>query len=183
MRRSRQKKLRRGLAWAALGVIGADLAVYALLARPLRRSLAEQRQEFAAARREIRQEEERVAFLENALAALPASDDELRKFLSEHVAPRRRAFSRAASLLEKLSAQSGVTLASVDYHPPEGGGQPWLEPLGLNAAVAGSFPKLVDFTHALETAPELVVLRGFSWEATDNGDVALKLSADMYVTP
>lgn len=183
MRKSRQRKVLRTLEIAAIGVAVVDLVLYFALVRPLADAARSERSEFAVTGQRIRNEEARVEFLRTSLATMPATDEEMKQFLSQYVPPRRRAFSRAAGLLQKLAEQSGVQLSSVGYHPPDAALKQPLERLGIQVDVEGPFSKLLAFTHALETGSDLIVLRGFSFEPGDGGVLGLKLAADLYMTP
>jgi hypothetical protein len=61
-------------------------------------------------------------------------------------------------------------------------GEP-LERLGIEVDVQGSFPSLLGFAHAVETSSDFLVLRGFSLETGDGETLALRMAADLYVTP
>jgi hypothetical protein len=49
--------------------------------------------------------------------------------------------------------------------------------------VEGTFPALLKFAHALETATDLVVIDNFNLVAGDSNTLELRLAAGLYLTP
>jgi hypothetical protein len=59
-----------------------------------------------------------------------------------------------------------------------------MQRLGLVIIVAGPFPGLLKFAHALETASDFIVIRSFNIAAAgDTHDLEMRLTADLYLTP
>ena len=59
-----------------------------------------------------------------------------------------------------------------------------LERLSLDINVQGSYPGLLEFSHALETANDFILVREFIFTpGEENGALGLRLGADLYVTP
>lgn len=182
MARIRRKKLERVIEVVALSLAGLDLVVYLAVARPLSSAVASKQQAFSASRRSIRMSEVRLAKLSQSLAGLPSTDEDIKQFLSEHVPPRRRGFSRAAGLVRQITQDSGVQLTGVSYRLETERKEP-LQRLAVQVNVRGPFQNLLHFTHALETAKDFVLVRGLILQPGETGGLALRLVADLYVTP
>jgi Tfp pilus assembly protein PilO len=182
MARIRRKKLERVIEVVALSLAGLDLVVYLGVARPLSSAVASKQQAFSASRRSIRMSEVRSAKLSQSLAELPSTDEDIKQFLSEHVPPRRRGFSRAAGLVRQITQDSGVQLTGVSYRLETERKEP-LQRLAVQVNVRGPFQNLLHFTHALETAKDFVLVRGLILQPGETGGLALRLVADLYVTP
>jgi Tfp pilus assembly protein PilO len=139
-------------------------------------------QNFSVVSRRFLEAKERVALLERFHANLPVGKQQVGLFESQFVPPRRRGFSRAEGLIRGLTRQSGVELSNLSYRLDSSRDEP-LKRLGIEVSVEGPFSSLLNFTHALETAGDFVVLRDFAFEALAGGVVGLRLGADLYLTP
>lgn len=166
----------------ALGMVLVDVALYVAAFRPLDRLIAAEQQRHKVARLRFHEGLRRLTRLEQARAALPTADEQVKVFLRDHVPQRRRGFSRAARLVRQLTEESGVQLSSVAYRLDSTRDEP-LQRMGIEVSVEGPFRGLLDFTHGLETASDLVVIRSFTFEPTEGGTVALRLGADLYLEP
>jgi Tfp pilus assembly protein PilO len=182
MLKLRRKTLYRILEAAALGVAALDLVMYLGVSRPLAIAVEDQQESFAAARLQVKQTQARIAQFQKELTALPRTRQELDQFLQDHVPQRRKAYSRAAGLVHKLTQDNGIQLTRVAYRPEGRPGEP-LEQLGISVTVQGPFEGLQRFTHDLETAPDLVIVRGIIFQPGETGGLALRLLADLYVNP
>ncbi len=181
MRKSRRKRFIRISEGVALGLVFLDLMLWVALVRPYEEKAAREQQRFETARRQLQEQKARVAQLEKIQTT--GTDSELSDFLRQHVPPRRRSFSRAARLVRRLAQESGVELSSgVNYRLSPTKDEP-LERLGVEVSVQGPFPSLMNFAHALETTSDFILVRSFSFEVGDGGALALRLAADLYVTP
>lgn len=163
-------------------LVALDALAYFALMRPARRLAAQEQQRFATVRLQWLQEKTRLAYFEKRDAALPAEDRQLRGFLQRHVPERRQGFSRAAILINKLTQQSGVELAGISYSLDKSKEQP-LEHLGLKIELLGNFSGLLRFEHALETASDFIVVRGFKFAGSQDGSLGLHVDADLYLMP
>ena len=119
--------------------------------------------------------------LEKFREALPGADKRIAEF-EDYTPSRRRGFSRAAHLIRQVSEDSGVQLNSVAYRLDTTHKEP-LERLGLDISVNGSFSNLLKFAHGMETAKDFIVIQQFSFEPGDENSLALRLGADLYLTP
>jgi Tfp pilus assembly protein PilO len=144
--------------------------------------VSSEEQQFSALRRRIYEEEVRIERLKKFREALPEVDKRLAALKHDYAPPRRQGYSQAHKLVEAATEQSGTQLTSVAYKLDNNVSAP-LQRLGLVIVVSGSFPALLKFTHALETASDLIVLRSFSIASGETEALELRLGADLYLTP
>ena len=182
MGKLRRKTLNRILEAAALGLAALDLVVFLGVSRPLAIAVEDEHQAFTATRLQVKQTQTGIAKFQKELDALPKTRHELDQFLQDHVPPRRKAYSRAAGLVNKFTQDAGIELNRVAYRP-EGRPTEPLEQLGISVTVQGPFEGLQRFTQALETAPDLLIVRGAIFQPGETGGLALRLLADLYVNP
>jgi Tfp pilus assembly protein PilO len=182
MAKLRRKTIHRILEAAALGLAALDLVVYLGVSHPLAIAVRNKQETFAATRLQVKQTQTRIAQFQKELAALPLTRQELDQFLQDHVPRRRKAYSRAAGLVHKFTQDASIELTHVAYRP-EGRPTEPLEQLGISVTVQGPFEGLQRFTHALETAPDLLIVRGVVFQPGETGGLALRLLADLYVNP
>ena len=180
MRLSQSRLAARILERVAVALVLLALAVWLVVVRPFEDKLLAEQQVYRNARQQKLAAEARVARLEKI--QVTDADGELKGFVSEHMPPRRRSFSKAADLVRRLTQESGVQLTGVSYRLGEVKGEP-LQRLGIEISVQGPFPNLLGFAHAVETSPDFLVLRGFSLETGDGGTLDLRMAADLYLTP
>jgi Tfp pilus assembly protein PilO len=180
MRLSQSRLAARVLERVAIALVLLALGVWLMAVRPLEDKLLAEQQAFRAARQQKLAAEARVGRLEKI--RVTDADTELKGFVSEHMPPRRRSFSKAADLVRRLAEESGVQLSGVSYRLGEVKGEP-LQRLGIEVSVQGPFPNLLGFAHAVETSSDFLVLRDFSLETGDGETLALRMAADLYVTP
>lgn len=182
MRQHRRKVLIRITERVAVGLILLDAALYWGLVCPLQKKVVAEQQRFAEVRRQVLAEQAEAARLEKLQAALPMAGDQVKRFLREHVPPRRQVFSRAARLVRRLTADSGVQLAGVAYHLDSNREEP-LGRLRIEADVQGPFASLMNFAHAMETASDFILIRDFAFEPGEGGAMVLRVTADLYLVP
>jgi len=180
MRLSQSRLAARVLERGAIALVLLALSVWLVAVRPFEDKLLAEQQTFRTARQQKLAAEARVARLEKI--RVTDADAELKGFVGEHMPPRRISFSKAADLIRRLTEESGVQLSGVSYRLGEVKGEP-LQRLGIEASVQGPFPNLLGFAHAVETSSDFLVLRGFSLETEDGETLALRIAADLYVTP
>jgi Tfp pilus assembly protein PilO len=182
MRKNRRKILIRMIERVAVTVVLMDALLYFAAVRPLRRLVEVEQQTRDLAQIRLREERSRVERLKEFQAALPGTDGEIKLFVREHVPSRRRAFSRAAQLVRRLTEHSGLQLGSVSYRLSPHGSDP-LERLGIEVTLEGPFPGLLSFAHALETGNDFILVHDFAFQPGENGNLALRLMADLYIEP
>lgn len=182
MRKVRRKALVQALEKVALGLVLLDVSVYFAVSRPLGNLLSSEQSRYNVVRERVQNLRLKVARLEGSQASLPEAKDQIKVFERKYVPPRRRGFSRAARLIRQLTDQSGIELSNVAYKLDSNQDDP-LRRLGIEVSVAGPFPSLMNFTHALETASDFIVVRDFTFEHAEGNVVELRLEADLYLTP
>lgn len=182
MGKSRRKTLIRMVEGVAVGLVLLDAALYFALVRPLRSMRTAEEVRYSATRERVRELKLRAARLEKFQTGVPETEEQLSAFMRSHIPPRRQGFSRAARLVRRLTEQAGVELSGVAYKLDSAADDP-LERLGIEVEVAGPFSSLLNFSHALETASDFMVVREFAFEPAEGGGVALRLGADLYLTP
>ena len=166
----------------ALVLLALDVVAFFAVSRPLARLETMAWNRLTEVRRRALETQTRVSQLERFQAKLPTAREQLAAFEHDHVPPRRQAFSRVARLVRKLSEQSGLEHAEIAYRLEASGKEP-LERLGVELNVEGNFANLLKFTHALETASDMIVLRDFTFGPGESGQIGLRLTADMYLSP
>jgi hypothetical protein len=159
-----------------------DVLLYFWMFRSTQALVSSEQQQFASLRRRIFDAEIRIERLKEFLGALPEAGERLSSFERDHTPPRRQGYSRASDLVRRVAQQSGTQLVSVAYKLDNKAPGP-LQRLGSLINVEGSFPALLKFAHGLETANELIVIRGFNIVVGDNGVLELRLATDLYLTP
>jgi Tfp pilus assembly protein PilO len=159
-----------------------DVLVYFGVFRYTQALVSSEQQQFTALRRRIYEGEVRIERLKKFREALPEASKRLAALERDHTAPRRQGFSQAAKLVRGVTEQSGTQLSRVAYKLDNSASEP-LQRLGLVIVVAGPFPALLKFAHALETASDFIVIRSFNIAASDTHALELRLSADLYLTP
>lgn len=182
MRRQRRKFLIQVAKRVALALALADVALYFGMVRPLDRLAVGEWQRLNLVRSRVQEMQARVARLEKIQDALPGAKDELKGFLRSHVPSRRQGFSRAFRLVQRLTDQSGVQLADIPRYRLDSAENEPFQRLGIEIIVEGPFASLLKFEHALETASDLILVRGFSLESGENRLLRLHLTADLYLS-
>lgn len=179
----RRKFLLKILERVAVGLVLLDLVLFFAVLQPLQKMSTSEWRLMTATRQRVQQLENRVAKLERYQKELPGALKQIQAFQHDHVPPRRRGFSRAARLVRRLSEESGIQLAGVAYKLNPRKDDP-LSRLGIEVNVAGPYANLLKFSHALETASDLILLREFTFNPVqEGGGLELRLTADLYLMP
>jgi Tfp pilus assembly protein PilO len=182
LQRTLRQTVTRALEIAGASLILLDVLLYFAMFRPVHAKVSLEQQRFATLRRSIFDGEIRIEQLKEFLAELPGAGERLSSFEQDHVPPRRQGFSEAAKLLRNATGQSATQLTYVGYKLDNAASGP-LQRLGLVVNVAGAFPALLKFSHALETANVFVVLRSFTIAPGERGAMAMRVTADLYLKP
>jgi Tfp pilus assembly protein PilO len=180
MGRSRRKTVIRILEGVAVGLVLLDVVLYFALVRPLRSMRSAEQARYSATRERVREQTLRAARLERFRTTVPETEDQLSAFMRRHIPLRRQGFSRAARLVRRLTEQAGVQLSGMAYKLGSSADDP-LERLGIEVEVEGPFPSLLNFSHAVETASDFIVVREFAFEPAEGQSLALRLGADLYL--
>jgi Tfp pilus assembly protein PilO len=159
-----------------------DVLLYFGMFRSTQALVSSEQQQFAAARRRVYDAEIRIERLKKFREALPEAGKRLAALERDHTPPRRQGFSQAAKLLRGATEHSGMQLTSVAYKLDNSATGP-MQRLGLVIIVAGPFPALLKFAHALETASDLIVIRSFNIAEGETQALVFRLAADLYLTP
>jgi Tfp pilus assembly protein PilO len=182
MPKSHRKVVVRIIERAAVLLVLLDVVLFFALLRPLERRETAGWNRLSEVQRNVQAVQTRVLRLEKFRANLPTAAEQLAAFEQEHIPSRRQGFSRAARLVRRLSEQANLDLAGVAYRLDTSHKAPF-ERLGVELNVEGNFPDLLKFTHALETASDLIVLRDFTFGPGESGRVGMRLTADLYLSP
>ncbi len=182
MSQVRRKALIRIAERVAVGLVLLDLALYFAVVLPLDHLATEEWRRLNSARHHVQEMQAAVNRMEKTRAALPETNEQLGSFLRNHIPSRRQGFSRAFRLVQQLTDKSGVQLADLNYRLEPHEGEP-LGRLGMEVGVAGPFKSLLKFVHALETAKEFALVRGFTFTAVEGGGLELHMSAELYISP
>ena len=182
MAKSHRKVLVRIIVRAALVLVALDVVAFLAVSRPLARLETTVWNRLTEVRRRALETQTRVSHLESFRAKLPTAREQLAAFEHDHVPPRRQGFSRVARLVRRLSEQSSLDLYGISYRLDGSGKEP-LERLGVELNVEGNFADLLKFTHAMETASDMIVLRDFTFSPGEFGQIGMRLTADMYLSP
>jgi len=182
LRRTRRQTVIRAFEIGGVSLVLLDVLLYFVMFRPVQALASSAQQQFATLRRRIFDGEIRIERLKEFLGALPEAGERLASFKRDHAPPRRQGFSQAAKLVRGATEQSETQLTSVAYKLDNSAAGP-LQRLGLLIKVEGSFPALLKFAHALETAGDFIVIRSFIITSGEGGELGLRLTADLYLTP
>lgn len=182
MRKSRRQIINRIIEAAGIGLVALDIVVYFAVYRPLGIRLEAEERRHSELRQAIRNQNVRVDRLKKYEAALPQAGKGLGDFMANRIPPRREAFSTAAHLIHKTADAAGVKLSGSAYRLNLEHKDP-LEQLEITINAQGSYPGLLKFSHGLETANDFLLVREFTFAPGDKGDLGLRLSVDLYITP
>ncbi|HET7841358.1 MAG TPA: GspMb/PilO family protein [Terriglobia bacterium] len=182
MSKSKRQALIRTMEKVAVAIFAVDVLAYGILvfglgkrieiASRLRDDLLGQHQRMGR----------RVMRLKQFQASLPDATKELAKFKEDRVPSRRQGYSTAARTIREIAQHSGVEVTAVSYKLDSGPRAP-LQRLGLTVNAEGLYPSLVHFARALETSKDFIVVREFNFQQGEGGSLALRMTADMYLTP
>jgi len=165
-----------------MGLVALDIVVFFAAYRPLGIRLEAEERHHSELRQTVRNQKVRVDLLKKYEAALPQAGKGLGDFMTNRIPPRREAFSTAAHLIHKAADAAGVKLSGSAYRLNVEHKDP-LEQLEITMNAQGSYPGLLKFSHALETANDFLLVREFNFAPGEKGDLALRLSVDLYLTP
>jgi Tfp pilus assembly protein PilO len=166
-----------------VGLIALALLVFFAIYRPLGNKVDMAERSHGELRLTVRNQQVRVDLLKKYESALPQAGKGLEDFTSNRTPSRREAYSTAAHLIHKVADASGVKVSSIAYHLELGHTDP-LERLQLDINLQGPYSSLLKFSHALETAHDFILVREFNLTpGGENQSLALRLDADLYLTP
>ena len=182
MRKSQRQLVNRILEATGLGMVALALLVFFVIYRPLGNKIAATERRHSELRQKIRDQQVRVEVLRRFQEALPQTSKSLENFLTERIPPRREAYSITDHLIHKGADAANVKVLAMSFRLDPQRKDP-LERLGFEINVQGPYSGLLKFSHALETAKDIILVRDFSIAPGDSGTLNLRLSADLYITP
>jgi len=180
--KNRRHTVNRAFEITGASLVLLEVVLYFGMFRPTQAMVSSEQKQYAALRRSILDDGGRIEQLNKFRASLPEASQKLASLERDHTPPRRQAFSKAKALVQRAAEQSGAQLVSVAYKLDNNTSGP-LQGLGLAINVAGPFPALLKFAHALETASDLLLLQSFTLGVGDNGTLELRLIEELYLTP
>jgi Tfp pilus assembly protein PilO len=184
VKKSRRQIINRIFEATGIGLVVIDLAVFFALYQPLGSKVNLAEREHQALRQTVRNQQVRVEALTKYQDAFPLVGKGLTDFTTNRTPSRREAYSTAAHLVHKIAEAAGVKVASMGYRLDTTQHNDPLQTLELDINLEGSYPGLLKFSHALETANDFILVREFNFSpGGDNQTLGLRLGADLYVTP
>jgi len=180
----RRKKLIRIVERVAVGLLLLDALLYFIVIQPTRSMTQQQFERSNEARLRIQKEEKQLKRLEWYKESVPMTEKEVASFLADQVQSKRKSFTRATRLVRELADQSGLDISGgISYRMDVTRDEP-LDRMNITVLVKGPFNSLMNFAHGLETtSDDFFVIHDFNFDSsTEGAKLALKLSADLYLT-
>jgi Tfp pilus assembly protein PilO len=162
--------------------VAVALAVFFAVYRPLGNKIVEAERRHAQLRQTIRDQEVRVEILKKFQTATPLVGKGIEDFMANRIPARREAYSVTDHLIHKVGEASNVKIMGIAFRLDPDRKEP-LNRLGLEITAQGNYPSLLKFSHSLETADDIILIREFLLAPGDPGTVNLRLDADVYLTP
>jgi Tfp pilus assembly protein PilO len=182
MRKTRRQIINRIAEGIALGAVVLSLVTFFAIYRPLGNEVAAAERHHSGLRQRIRDQQVRVELLKKYQEDLPHAGEGVQEFLANRIPPRREAYSITDHLIHKGADAASVKVTGMIFRLETEHKAP-LQRLGFEINVQGPYPGLLKFSHALETASNIVLVRDFTLSPVDNGMLNLRLIADLYLTP
>jgi Tfp pilus assembly protein PilO len=181
MSTSKRKALIRTIERVAVTLFVVDVLAYGALVLGLGNRIQAANRLQADLFKQHQQMGKRVTRLRRFRAILPDAKKELEKFEEDRVPTRRQGYSRAARAIREIAQHSGIEVSSVSYKLGSEQKTP-LERLGITVTAQGLYPGLVQFARSLETAEDFIVVREFNFKQGEGGALALRMTADLYLS-
>jgi hypothetical protein len=184
MSMERRKRVIRIVERTALGIMLLDALLYFVVIQPTRSMTQQTFERSNQVRLRVLNEETQLKRLEWYKESVPMTEKEVESFLSDQVQSKRKSFTRATRLVRDLADQSGLDFSGgISYRMDAARDEP-LDRMNITVLVKGPFNSLMNFAHGLETtSDDFFVIHDFSFDYAEGGKLALKLSADLYLTP
>ncbi|HXZ40751.1 MAG TPA: type 4a pilus biogenesis protein PilO [Terriglobales bacterium] len=163
------------IALAAMTLV--DVAAVVMYFSPLIGSASSRQAQLQQLWQELQQKTHEVAPLRGLDKKIPAAQQQISKFYQTRFPA---AASAMAENIDKLAAQSGVTIASVKYDEkdPEMLG---LQRVQIDADLAGDYLQLVRFINSLERDPMFFLVDGVQLGGEQGGVVRLQMKVETYL--
>jgi Tfp pilus assembly protein PilO len=184
VKKSRRQIINRIFELLAIVLLALSAGAYFGIYRPLGSKVDAAEREQVSLLQTVRNQRVRLELLKKYQAALPGSGKGLQDFTSKRTPSRREAYSTAAHLVHKFADAAGVKVTTMGYRLETSQHDEPLEKLDLAINVQGAYPNLMKFSHALETADDFILVKGFNFAiGGDTVPLALHLDADLFLTP
>jgi Tfp pilus assembly protein PilO len=181
MSRSKRKALIRVAERVALSVFALAVLSYGVLILGFQNRIQAADHSRVELLRQHQQMGKRVKRLKQFRASLPDARKVLEKFEQDRVPSRRQGYSRAAHTIHDIAQRSGVDISAVSFKLDSRHRDP-MDRLGITLTAEGLYPSLIQFARKLETTSDFIVVRDFSLQQGDGSALALRLSADLYLS-
>ena len=158
-----------------------NILLYMVVVRPLARSVANIEQSTLAAEQARRAAQAEFGRANGTLTGKDRATKELQTFYSQVLAQdlsgaRRLTYGR----VQRLAQQNRLAYQGSRYKPVEESGST-LTKLKVNVELTGNYANMRSFIHAIETAPEFVVIENISLaEGSNEGSLRLALDLSTY---
>lgn len=182
MRKSRRQIINRVIEATGLTLVALALLVFFAVYQPLGNSVSKEERRYSELRQTVRDQQARVEVLKRFEADMPETAKGLEDFLTNRIPPRREAFSVADHLVHKIGDAANVKILGVSFRLDSQHKDP-LQRLQLEINVQGPYDGLMKFSHALETANNIIQVREFSVSPGTAGGLSMRMGADLYLTP
>lgn len=174
----------RGQRWflgAMVLLLALDGAVYFGVVAP-RRSRRLDEQVAAMLEPQVEQAAQEVARLERIERDLPATMQQLDRFLNQHFLAEEAGFSAIVDELEGAGDHSGVEPGRVDFRPYGVRDRPELVRIEITTTVEGGYRNLLRFLEALERSGNVYLLERLGLASTiGQGKLKLDLTLETYL--
>jgi len=182
VRKSRRQIINRVVEAIGLIVVALDVLVFFAIYQPLGNQIATVERHVEELRKTIRDQQVRVGVLKKFQEAMPQTGKGVEDFMANRIPPRREAYSISDHLVHKVGDAANVKILGMSFRLDPDKTDPLLR-LQLEVNVQGTYTALLKFSHALETANNMVLEREFSIAPGTAGILSLRMGADIYLTP
>jgi Tfp pilus assembly protein PilO len=167
---------KRALIWPIAIAVIVNAALYAILVYPLSKKVAGGEQAAQASAAALQAARRDYDAARATIAGKQQADVELQKFYSEVLPPDLSGARRITFLrMEQLATQTSLRLERATSNAKEQPGSN-LARLTYTAALSGEYRNIRRFIHALETAPEFLVLEHVDLAQSEQENRALNVS-------
>ena len=169
----------RRMVWLIAGGLLLNAALFALVVYPLSRKVDGGEAAAQAAATELAAAKRDEANAKATVTGKGQADEELQKFYQD-VLPPDRSGARRIMYLRILQLAEQFNLATsprYSFDPNEQRRDTALGKLSMTLTVAGEYPNIRRFIHALEAAPEFLVLENVALTQGESGSRTLQVTA------
>jgi type IV pilus assembly protein PilO len=171
------RQTRKNIKTALAVMLGVDVVAAAVLISPLIGSTNSRRQELNQLWSELQAKTRQVEPLTNLPQKVVTAHNQITDFYKRRFPAQN---SQIASEFGKLAAADGVTIEQAKYKTKDvGPGK--LQPVEMEADLAGSYVALARFINALERDDMFFIINGVSLGGEAQGPVKLKVKLETYL--